>query len=52
MISRRTAALRHAQCFANILLSADQLYQGGGSHMENGLRLFDLNQKNIEMGQQ
>lgn len=52
MASFRTAALRHARCFANLLLSADELYQQGGVHVEEGMQLFDENQKNIEIGQQ
>ena len=52
MTSLRTALLRHAKCFATILLSADELYQQGGSRVEDGLRLFDANRQNIEQGQQ
>lgn len=52
MIALRTAALRHARYFANLLLRADELYQAGGVHVEEGLRLFDQNHKNIEIGQQ
>lgn len=35
MTSLRTTALRHAQCFANILLTADELFQQGGNHFED-----------------
>ncbi len=41
----------HAQYYADILLRADQLYDQGSAHLEDGLRIFDDNWKNIEIGQ-
>lgn len=51
MITFHLAALRHSRYFANLLLRADELYQEGEIHVVEGLRLFDENQKNIELGQ-
>lgn len=51
MVSKHNANLKHAQCFAEILLHADKLYEKGGHHLEHGLLLFDENAKNIEIGQ-
>jgi tetratricopeptide (TPR) repeat protein len=52
MVSKRTANLKHSQYYADALLSADQLYTKGGVHTEKGLKSFDENWKNIELGQQ
>jgi tetratricopeptide (TPR) repeat protein len=52
MTSLRNASLRHAKCFAAILLNADELYQQGGDRVEGSLQLFDANWQNIEKGQQ
>ena len=52
MISHHYAHLRHAQYYATLLLNADQLYQDGDINVEKGLRLFDDNWRNIEIGQQ
>ncbi len=51
MVSKHDANLKHAQCFAEILLHADKLYEKGDNHLEQGLLLFDENAKNIESGQ-
>lgn len=51
MVSKHNARLKHSQCFAEILLHADKLFEKGGNHIEQGLRLFDENVKNIEIGQ-
>ena len=51
MVSKYKANLKHSQCFAEILLRADRQYERGGIHIEQGLRLFDENVKNIEVGQ-
>jgi hypothetical protein len=52
MVSKHLANLKHPQFFAEILLKADRLYEKGGSNVEVGLRLFDVNWKNIELGQE
>jgi len=51
MITHHNASLMHAQYYAGLLLRADQLYDQGGAHLEDGLRIFDDNWKNIEIGQ-
>lgn len=51
MVSKREASLKHAKYYAEVLLSADRLYERGGGHIEEGLKRFDDNQKNIELGQ-
>lgn len=51
MVSKRTANLKHAQHYGNVLLRADRMYEAGTSGIEDGLRLFDGNWKNIELGQ-
>ena len=51
MVSKRDASLRHSLHYADVLLQADHLYQKGDSNIGVGLRLFDNNWKNIEVGQ-
>lgn len=51
MISKHTASLKHAEHYANVILLADQMYEKGGSGVEKGLKHFDDNWKNIELGQ-
>jgi len=51
MTSQRDANLKHAQYYAEVLLHADRLYEGGDADVETGLRLFDTDWKNIESGQ-
>lgn len=51
MISKHTASLKHAEHYANMILLADQMYEKGGSGVEKGLKHFDDNWKNIELGQ-
>lgn len=51
MTSQRDANLKHAQYYAEVLLHADRLYEEGGAGVETGLRLFDIDWKNIEIGQ-
>ena len=51
MVSKRDAGFRHALYYSEVLLRADRLYDEGGVGVENGLRLFDGNWKNIEIGQ-
>lgn len=51
MVSTRGASLKHARYYAEILLHGDRLYEEGGSSTESGLRLFDENRVNIEIGQ-
>jgi tetratricopeptide (TPR) repeat protein len=51
MVSKHTASLKHAQHYANAILLADQMYEEGGPGIEKGLRYFDDNWKNIELGQ-
>jgi len=51
MISKRDAGLKHSQYYADILLQADKLYELGAREIEDGLHLFDINWRNIEIGQ-
>lgn len=51
MTSQRNAHLKHAQYYAEVLLRTNQLYDEGGVGMEAGLRVFDDDWKNIEIGQ-
>lgn len=51
MVSKRAASLKHAHYYAEVLLSADRLYEQGDRHIEEGLGRFDDNWKNIELGQ-
>ncbi|EKD88146.1 MAG: hypothetical protein ACD_35C00037G0004 [uncultured bacterium] len=51
MITLQQASLRHAQYYAKVILNADQEYLKGGDYSETGLRIFDDNWKNIEIGQ-
>jgi tetratricopeptide (TPR) repeat protein len=51
MVSKRKASLKHSQYYAEVLLRADRLYEEGAEGIEYGLRLFDDNWKNIEIGQ-
>jgi tetratricopeptide (TPR) repeat protein len=48
---RDNARRRHAAYYAQVLVSADQLYGLGGAAMSRGLRLFDLERANILVGQ-
>jgi tetratricopeptide (TPR) repeat protein len=45
------AQQRHAVHYQTVARVADQLYQQGGAALMQGLRLFDLEWKNIEAGQ-
>ncbi len=51
MVSKRDASLKHSQFYAEVLLGADRLYEKGGKGIEEGLRLFDENWRNIEIAQ-
>ncbi len=51
MVCERDAGLKHSRYYAEVLLRADRLYEEGDSSIESGLRLFDDNWVNIEIGQ-
>jgi tetratricopeptide (TPR) repeat protein len=48
---RVVAQRRHAQHFANVIGTANDLYRQGGEPLMQGLALFDLERANIEAGQ-
>jgi hypothetical protein len=48
---REQTRRRHAAYYAQVLLSADQLYAQGGAARARGLKLFDLEHWNILAGQ-
>ncbi|MCP3960757.1 MAG: tetratricopeptide repeat protein [bacterium] len=48
---RRTAALRHAGHYVEVLREADRLYTEGGDSILEGLALFDLEWDNLRAGQ-
>jgi len=43
--------LRHSRHYIDVLSKANDLYKQGGENVLQGLKLFDLEQKNIEAGQ-
>src|SRR5215213_6213382 len=47
----REAQLRHARHYVSALKKADAFYMEGSLATDDGLRLFDLEQPNIERGQ-
>jgi tetratricopeptide (TPR) repeat protein len=51
MPTNRDANLKHSQYYMDLLLRADIFYEQGREGIVNGLRLFDGNWKNIEIGQ-
>jgi tetratricopeptide (TPR) repeat protein len=51
MPTKRDANLKHSQYYVEVLLRAESLYEEGGDGIVYGLRMFDDNWKNIEIGQ-
>ncbi|MGH7456127.1 MAG: NB-ARC domain-containing protein, partial [bacterium] len=48
---RAAGQQRHAEHYATVLRSADELYLKGGDAIQRGLALFDLEWENIQAGQ-
>jgi tetratricopeptide (TPR) repeat protein len=45
-----TAARRHAEHYAGVLRRADEMYKSGGEGVLGGLRHFDRERRNVEVG--
>ena len=48
--TQQEARRRHAEYYLSVLRSADSLYQSSHDNVGAGLRLFDLEWENIQMG--
>ena len=51
ILIRSAAEMRHAKHYMNVLSAANGLYEKGGESALAGLRLLDLDWKNIQFGQ-